>query len=284
MADEEFNGMLDRMTKKMTGKDLQDWKKIHGKGKAPERDPHALPLFPELESAMPNHLARSSLFAPIRRGRRGMFDKVKLSSRNDVSIYFSGKQLDMADNDVYLEILRMAQGRMFGEAIPITRHGMLKSMGRSTGKSDHKWLQDSIHRLTTATIEIEAPKYKAGFHLVDGYDLDEVTGQYTISINPKVQQLFSRGEYGFIDLDRRRALSKRVDLAKWLQNYACSHKRGDEQKITFAKLHQWTSSNSHLRDFRKYATEAMKELERVGEVENVEVTDTLVTWRRPVDK
>jgi len=285
MADDDFNEELDRMTKKMTGKDLGEWERIHGKGKRPKRrDEHTMPLFPELESAMPNHLARSSLFAPIRRGRRGMFDKVKLSSRDDVSIYFSGKQLDMADNDVYLELLRQAQGRLFGESVPVSRYAILKELGRPTGQAQYKWLHESIRRLTFAMVDIEATRYKAAFHLIDSFELDKETGEYVLRIHPEVRKLFARGEYGFINLERRRELSRRIDLAKWLQNYICSHRRGDQQRVTFAKLHKWTGSSSHLRDFRRYVTEAMKELERVGEVEAVEANDNTIAWCRSVDK
>ena len=44
----------------------------------PER--RQLPLWPDLERAIPNHLARSSLFAPIAPGRRKQHDRlVKVS-------------------------------------------------------------------------------------------------------------------------------------------------------------------------------------------------------------
>ena len=51
-----------------------------------------LPLWHDLERAMPNMIARSALFAPIARGRRAMHERSEIASRSDVSIA-SGKCL-----------------------------------------------------------------------------------------------------------------------------------------------------------------------------------------------
>ncbi len=45
----------------------------------PER--RQLPLWPDLERAIPNHLARSSLFAPIAPGRRKQHDRAEIAKR-----------------------------------------------------------------------------------------------------------------------------------------------------------------------------------------------------------
>ena len=58
----------------------------------PSQDRQQLPLWPDLERAIPNHLARSSLFAPISRGARKTHDRAEIASREDVKIMFTGKQ------------------------------------------------------------------------------------------------------------------------------------------------------------------------------------------------
>ena len=46
----------------------------------PSQDQKQLPLWPDLERAIPNHLARSSLFAPISRGARKTHDRAEIAS------------------------------------------------------------------------------------------------------------------------------------------------------------------------------------------------------------
>lgn len=60
-----------------------------------------IPLFPEEKSAMPTKWTRTSLFAAVKKGRRRSFVKTPLASRNDVSILYTGEQLDAGDNDVF---------------------------------------------------------------------------------------------------------------------------------------------------------------------------------------
>ena len=123
-----------------------------------------LPLWQTVERAIPNHIARSSLFAPIARGRRKFHDKEALVSRADVKIYFTGKQLDEADCDVWMQLLHIANQYPLGEPVPINRAEALRSIGRNTGNNDYLWLHESIRRLHLASIEIGyfCPKVRIG--------------------------------------------------------------------------------------------------------------------------
>ena len=61
---------------------VDTFKERAGKIARPENGPqYQMPLFRELERAMPNHLARSSLFAPIARGRRKQHDGIRPALR-----------------------------------------------------------------------------------------------------------------------------------------------------------------------------------------------------------
>lgn len=76
-----------------------------------------LPGLEEFMRAMPNHLARSSLFAPVARGRKKMHMDVVLVSRADAVIKFSGEQLDEAQADVWMQAMHEAGRAALGEPV-----------------------------------------------------------------------------------------------------------------------------------------------------------------------
>jgi len=59
-----------------------------------------LPGLEDFMRAMPNHIARSSLFAPVARGRKRIHKDTVLVSRADAVIKFWGEQLDESQADV----------------------------------------------------------------------------------------------------------------------------------------------------------------------------------------
>lgn len=243
----------------------------------------SLPLFPELESAMPNHLARSSLFAPLKPGRRKMHDKAQLASRDDVEILFSGKQFDMADNDVLLQAFRVAQCFPTGHDVTFKRAAFLREIGRCTGKNDYTWLEESMDRLATGTLFIKTKHYKAVLHLVDAYGRSDTNGEYWLRIDPEVLKLFSRREYGFIDLEARRRIGRGQDLAKWLQNYVGSHEAGKRHTVAVRFLKEWSGTEGRIRDFlTRGLPRALAELKQVEVIlDPVIREDGRVTWFKP---
>ncbi len=235
-----------------------------------EKKRQQLPLWPDLERAIPNHLARSSLFAPIAPGRRKQHDRSEIASREEVKILFTGKQLDMADCDVFMQALYEAHRAPLGERVVIKRGSFLKAIGRSTGKSDYEWLHEAFRRLFLGAIEIEARnKYKiggtpksSGLHLLDAFDYDPEADMYYIKFDPRILQLFHNREYALIDWEKRKQLHKRVDMAKWLQNYLASHDKGIH-RIGLKLLKEWMDYGSPMNKFKEALGEAMGELERL---------------------
>ncbi len=256
-------------TKATLGNELQDL-------------PKSLPLFPELEAAMPNHLARSALFCVIKPGRRKMLDKSKIASRSEVTIEYSGKTLDMADNDVFLHALRLAQGQQTGAQIHFERASFLRDIGRvERGTSGYKWLEESLDRLATGTIFISTTRYKTVFRLINAYKMDKDTGEYWLSIDEGILKLFNNSEYGFIDMEARKRFARGMDLAKWLQNYVSSHKGGERHTISVENLFRWSGGGEgRLRDFKdRSLPKALDELKRQSIVQSPAIRkDGMATW------
>lgn len=246
-----------------------------------------LPIFPEEDtSALPNYLARTPLFAPIQPGRRQIHDYSQLASPEGVEVFFTGKQLDMADQDVFMLALKFAQGTDLNQPVRCNRAEFLKALGwqpgkktGAFGKSAYDWLDQSFQRLSAGTLAIRTQRYKAHLSLVSEWVQDNVSGEWKFTIGGKICALFQNDEFSFIDLRKRQRIAARVDMAKWLQSYAASHERG-VHCISIAKLKEWCGYASPMRKFREALGEALNELQRVGILESVEfyTEDTMVKW------
>jgi len=221
-----------------------------------------LPFWSELERAIPNMIARSALFAPIARGRRRVHEKVEIAGRSDFKILYSGKQLDMADCDVFLQALAMAKKVPLGQTVVVNRAAFLRSIGRKDGKSDYQWLEDSMYRLKFNAVTFTSNRLRVQLSLIDYWGIYNDTGAFGFVVNPKMVALFSNREYSLIDWQKRLAITRHVDLAKWMQNYIASHERG-EHRIGLALLREWSGYSGRLRDFRVAMQGVLGELKRL---------------------
>ncbi|RQY17978.1 plasmid replication initiator TrfA [Burkholderia stagnalis] len=253
------------------------------------RSGQQLPPFPDVDvSVLPNCLARTPLFAPIRAGRRTMHDHVLLASPEGVDVRFTGKQLDMADQDVFMLALKWARGVDVNAPIRCNRAEFLRALGwkpskmtGAFGNSAYKWIDESFDRLTSAKLTIETTRYKARLVLVSSWVEDTNAGEWELTLDGKILALFQTNEFSFIDLAKRRRITTRVDLAKWLQSYAASHKRG-WHRISVDKLREWCGYSSPIRKFREALRDALQELERVEIVSHVSFykDEKMVKWWR----
>ena len=256
-------------------------KVAEGKIKPQQEKPQQLylPWFPEELRAIPNHLARSSLFAPIRRGRRKCYIDEVLVSRSDAEIHFWGQQLDEGDCDVWLQAVKEALEAPLGEAVSINRAEFLRQIGRPTNNTSYKWLNESMKRLAFAMLTMTV-RYKDGtikaqvgeppvdgkeelcFHLVQEWSLNEKTNNYRLRMSPALMAFFSTKEYGFLNCSRRFAITGRgTDLAKSLQRLLATS--GIEQRYNLEYLCR-RAQYERMRDFRVTLRKALEELKRIG--------------------
>lgn len=225
----------------------------------------SVPRTPGETAPMSNYLARTSLFAPIRKGRRVMHDKQMLHSPEGIDVLYTGKQLDMADQDVYLTALRLAGGIKAGDRILINRAAFLRMLGykHNPGARDYKWLEESFYRISTGRVIIKAKHIEANLPLMGALLTDTRSGDYYFTIPRETYALWAKNLYSYIDLEKRHALERNVPLSKWLQSYAQSHAPGTHT-ISMDLLHLWCGYGGRLRDFRDSLTGALDELTRVG--------------------
>ena len=239
--------------------------------------PSQLPLWEELERAIPNHLARSSLFAPVARGKRKFHDGTTLPSRRDVTLRYWGKQLDEPDCDVWMQALHVARQVPLGQPILVKRAAFLRAIGRHRGKYEYDWLHESFHRLSLGKLEIKTKKYKLGdvpqgvapdkkihrvLHLVDGFDFDEELDEYVLRIDPRMLALFSNSEFALIDWEKRMRIMRQTDMTKWLQRLVATSNE-QVQRHSLEDLKERMQYASPMRKFKAALAAAMHELERL---------------------
>lgn len=233
-----------------------------------------LPGFEDTKRAMPNHIARSSLFAPIKRGRRKMHDNTLLYSRGDVEIRFTGRQLDEAQADVWMQLIKLALQQPLGTPIKLNRAGFLREIGRRCSAQNYAWLRRALKDLHAASLNIEITRKngrrvsigdmdEAAYHLVSNYIYSSQTKTYTATIDSRTVKLFGGKEYAFIDWQARLAIGRNQDTAKALQRLIATDK-ATVQRYALATLKKQFCSEGSLRDFRAAIRKACDELKRDG--------------------
>lgn len=238
-----------------------------------------LPGLAELMRAMPNHVARSSLFAPIARGRRKFHHETLLVTRADAIMRYTGEQLDEADADLALQLIYEAIRFSLGLPVTLNRAGLLRAMGRSTGNHDYDWLHRRMKALTVATLFIESRKqdgtvkFRVGdieaFHIVQSFRYDEASETYSFMLDPRWAQLFSNREFALIDWGKRLQIRRGQDMAKAFQRLVATS--SDRiQRYALDWLKDKMQYAGRCRDFRGALERAMHELQRV---------ELVTTWK-----
>jgi len=248
--------------------------------------------------AFPNHLNRSSLFAPIARGRRKLHHETVMVTRSDCVLEYSGQQLDEADADLLMALIYFAHPHPLGIMVPLNRAEILRKIGRSTGKHDYDWLHKRLKALRSATMFLEArkpdgtTKYKIG-GMVSFNILKELAGfeedgaEYQYMIDPRWMKLFSNREYSLIDFDRRLQIGRGQDMAKTLQRLVATS-ADQVQRYALEWLRDKMQYSGRLRDFKDALNRACSEMERLEFIANhkIEVNTKgrlqLTLWLVPV--
>ncbi|CDY78052.1 putative plasmid-related transcriptional repressor protein [Caballeronia glathei] len=230
-----------------------------------------LPGLDELRRAMPNHIARSSLFSPVARGPKTLHRETVLVTRKDAVVKFWGEQLDEAQADVWMQIMYEARTRPLGEPILICRARFLRAIGRHTGKYEYAWLHRTMKALSFAMLVIEAtsgdkPKLYVGasgaLHMLDGFDYDDIRKEYSVRVDPRWRYLYENREFALIDWTKRLQIRQGQDMAKTLQRLVAT---SDDivQRFRLEWLKEKMQYRSPMRKFKSSLDAAMKELERV---------------------
>ena len=233
-----------------------------------------IPLWQDTERPCPNPVLRSALFGIVQRGRRKRLDDELLESWKGIDLIYSGHRLNQNDLDVWLQALHLHRSGELGKPVHFTWNGLLKELGRHAGGKDIKWLKSTIDRLTKGHIRIETDRYTYAGSLLHDWGEDEYTGQFFLTINPRLAAIFAADDYTRLNAQERRKFSR--SYTKWLHGFISSHYAppDDPDRIRLEKLRELMGSKiSHMRNFRAKIRASMKELEEAGIVTAWRITD-----------
>lgn len=224
--------------------------------------------------AMPNHLNRSSLIAPIARGSRKFHRQTVMISRRDCVLEYTGEQLDEADGDLIMALIYFAQKQALDTPVPLDRKKLIRKIRpeRGIGNTQYKWLHRRLKVLREGTLFLEAKKpdgstrYKIGhmesFNILKALAYNEEAENYTYTMDPRWVKLFGNQEYSLIDWDRRMQIGRNLDMAKTLQRLVATSS-DPVQRFNLERLKAQMEYASPMRKFRQSLEAAVRELERL---------------------
>ncbi|MBI3657336.1 MAG: TrfA family protein [Acidobacteria bacterium] len=214
----------------------------------PEEAKGQLILFPQwadTRRAAASAVFRSALFPALGRGKRQYLERKKIFSTRGVEVFFTGKQFDQSDLDVYLEILHILKDQPSGTNCTFSAYGLLKAIGRSTGKRNHEWLHSVLTRLTACSVDMTDGRKRYFGSLLEGGSKDELTKHYTIRVNPEFAALFKHS-WSSLDHEQRKQL-RGSPTAQALHAYYSSHASpGAHEFETLAGIAGVNNSNKRM--------------------------------------
>ncbi len=242
---------------------------------------------------MPNHLSRSSLFAPVAKGVRTFYRQAVMVTRSDCVLEYTGEQLDEADAEIIMVLIYLARVLPLGSLIPLNRSVVLRTLCRDDGHTQYEWLHRRLKAMREATFFLEAKKrdgstrYKIGgtvsFNILKELTYDDEANSYSFALDPRWVQLFSNREYALLDWDKKMQIKRGLDMAKTLQRLIATSS-DMIQRFPLERLKAQMVYGGRMRDYRTALTRAAAELIRLGIIANAKIEintrqeEQLVVW------
>ncbi len=260
---EEMKALLERVGKRMTANQPAPTEPATATG--PEKIGKQMGFWPENAAAMPTELTRTSLFGlpADRRGARKMLKAVKLDSRNDVEVLYTGEQLSARDETCWLACLRLGRGVPMGQRIYLNKSDLLKEMGLAHSGQNWKATEARLDRLSAAHFKVYFKRGNKTYSITTGmlkWGLEHETGLMYIRLDPDGAALFENLAYQPWAV----RLSLKSDVSARLLSYLVGHEQGKPHSQTLENLRRWCGYGGRLRQFRTAIHSALVELEGKG--------------------
>lgn len=219
----------------------------------------------------PNHIARSSIFAPVvLQTRKTNSGSNYFKGWGNTEISISGDQLDQRDHRLFIELIKNGKTTL-NNPIYYSKYELLEFINAPHTGANYKWLTDSIRRLSDCNINIRADdSYIAkNLRLLDTYKI--VGEKIVVVIGCDVAQMFKNQQFAI--LNAKELESFKGDFTSWLYGFIKSHSkqggkitihlnRGDpEDKLNLKSLCGRTSSRND--NFRTSINNAATELQKL---------------------
>lgn len=227
-----------------------------------------LPNISPQQAIIPNSLARSALFGVQGRGMGDYLEQSNLEAWKNITIRYTGPQLDQHDLDVWLQCLRRISDDELGKPIEFTAHGFIKEMGKAVGSYQYEMLNRRLTRLRATALDVQIGEEGYVGGLLDRYYRHDGSGRFVIIADPLIASLFKNDQYAWLNWEQRMQL--RGQLSKFLHAYLPTHSTDKAPHfISVNKLKKLSRSKTkHLWKFRQMLRKACEELAEVDALED----------------
>jgi hypothetical protein len=236
--------------------------------------PLLLPEWPESKRGTPNTFLRSALFSAITTKNRADLKDVVLASQNNIVIRYTGEQLNQDDLTLWETLVNLSKSKPLETMCEFSCYEILKAMGSADGAAEYQRLDEGIHRLATAHVDINNRMY-FGAMILQG-SKDGANGRYTLMLNRLLINLYKQNTW--IDWDQRLMLKKKP-LAQFLHGYYSSHKKPFAVKVETIRGLCGSKTKSKAK-FKQNLTAALAELVDIGFLKSYSIDDDLISVER----
>ncbi len=230
-----------------------------------EKGEKLLARWPDAFAAMPSELTRAAIFGLIsdKSGPRQILDDEQIESRADIKVLYTGRQLSIKDQTVWLECLILGRGEPLGKRIYTTQAALMRLCGLTKTGPNWATTEECLKRLSKAHLEIQFKRKGQEIHVTTGllkYGYDESTGALYIRLDHDGAILF--GNLAYIPREVRSALKN--EIAKAILAYICGHQNGRKHTVHLDNLRKWCRYNGRLDKFENGCMKALHKLETAG--------------------
>ncbi len=219
-------------------------------------------------------LANSALFSVReKRAPRRRYDEEVIASLNNVTMKYTGTQLDQDDHLVFMQLVHIARTTPFGEAVQVDASEALRGLGWSDSQESYDRLRNSYKRMLEGTVYVEDRKPKRwrlyGAHLINTIAGEAVTSgtRWIIFLDHSLASILTGNDLTLIDWVRQRRLS---GLAQWLHAFYATHAEPLPYKA--ATIYELCGSkHTSARGFRQKLAKALGELADERFIDSYEV-------------
>jgi hypothetical protein len=245
-------------------------------------------------SAAPKQILRSSLFAPVARGKRKAHQEYQIGKIGDYRMLYTGVQLDQSDNDVLLGLIELInelkdtdcitditddKGRQIYTRITTNTNGFLRRIGKPKGKRSRDWLRLSLRRLSGILSIVDSSDSSIDGPIIGKSGFDEVQHVFFADVNHDYIRLFGNDNHTYINLEQRQKLGQK-GFAKWLHGFVSTH--SGTSTYSMEKLMDLSGSTAkNMSAFKRdVCTPAFDLLLEVGAINEYTVKTYLYKWTR----
>lgn len=258
--------------------EFDDWIERRNQSDWPERQDGKLTVRPGGITAIPTELTRSALFSLPRKGDRLYFLRKPLACRSDMSLRYTGEQLDQADCDVYLACVFLARGSPIGMNIKASANDLLQVLNRPSGGSSRRTILASLERLTKGHLDLRIRRqgriYEFSMSLIYMLPPDEGGRRRWFRLDPDGYKLYRNLSY--VDLAKHQQL--KTSMARALHLYAVSHRREKPHDVRIGELQNWMGYAGKSEQFLFHFKRSMEQLREVGIIEEPHISYGGAGW------